>query len=214
MEHTVTSALPNDITNVYADGKLYVQDFFRLACINATTGVKIWDQWLGHNWHGGPVYANGKIYAASELETAYVLNANTGAKLDDYGWGDFCWTSPAIYDNMLYWGTLGMKVYCFEQGPYGELVQYSTPTPNPTTTPTPAPTPSLSSSPAQSATPQPTATPTQASTATPVATKTPTQTATPQPSEGISTETLLIAGAAVVIIVAVIAAALVLRKRR
>ncbi len=124
MEHTVTAALPNDITNVYADGKLYVQDFFRLACIDAKTGVKLWDQWLGHNWHGGPVFANGKIYAASELMALYVIDANTGAKLDDYAWGDFCWSSPAVYDNKLYWGTLGMKVYCFEQGPYGIVSVY------------------------------------------------------------------------------------------
>ncbi len=64
-------------------------------------------------------------------------------------------------------------------------------------------------------------TPTPAFTSTPSATQTPAPTAfspsptvAPTPGTGISTETLLIAGAAVVIIIAVIAAALVLRKRK
>jgi hypothetical protein len=65
---------------------------------------------------------------------------------------------------------------------------------------------------------QPTATPAQ--TTTPTATIAPTTTVSasptvaPTPGTGISTETLLIAGAAIVIIIAVIAAALVLRKRK
>lgn len=124
MSHSVTSALPNDITNVYANGKLYVQDFFRIACLDASTGEKLWDQWLGHNWHGGPIYADGKIYVASDVKSLYVLNAETGQKLDNYGWPDFCWSSGAIYDNKLYWGTLGMKFYCFEEDSRGNLVTY------------------------------------------------------------------------------------------
>ena len=62
----------------------------------------------------------------------------------------------------------------------------------------------------------PTQTPAQ--TTTPTTTVTPTASASPTvaptPGTGISTETLLIAGAAVVIIIAVVAAALVLRKRK
>ncbi len=62
----------------------------------------------------------------------------------------------------------------------------------------------------------PTSTPTQtvAPTSTPSATVSASPTVAPTPGTGVSTETLLIAGAAVVIIIAVIAAALVLRKRK
>jgi outer membrane protein assembly factor BamB len=215
MASTITGALPNDITNVYANGKLYVQDFFRLACLNATTGVKLWDQWLGHNWHGGPVFANGKIYAASELMACYVLDANTGAKLDDYSWGDFCWSSPAVYDNKLYWGTLGMKVYCFEQGPYGELVSYKTPTPSPTPIPT-TPLPSPAQTPIQTATPQPTPYPTNTPTPTPViTTPPPTSTATsPQPTTFTLSNEMFIAIGVGIVVVVVIAAAVMMLKRR
>jgi hypothetical protein len=51
-------------------------------------------------------------------------------------------------------------------------------------------------------------------TSTPIVTISASPTVAPTPGTGLSTETLLIAGAAVVIIIAVIAAALVLRKRK
>lgn len=66
--------------------------------------------------------------------------------------------------------------------------------------------------------PQPTATPSMTAaptvTVAPTGTIAPSPTVAPTPGTGLSTETLLIAGAAVVIIIAVIAAALVLRKRK
>jgi hypothetical protein len=70
----------------------------------------------------------------------------------------------------------------------------------------------------QAAPTTPVVTSSPAATATPAATETPIATASPsaivEPGTGISTETLLIAGAAAVIVIAVAAAALVLRKRK
>ncbi len=60
----------------------------------------------------------------------------------------------------------------------------------------------------------PTATVVPTATVAPTLTVSPSPTVAPTPGTGVSTETLLIAGAAVVIIIAVIAAALVLRKRK
>lgn len=183
----VTGALPNTLTPVYANGKLYVQDFFRLACLNASTGERIWDQWLGHSVHGGPLYANGKVYVASEIKSLYILDAETGQKLDSYAWQDFCWSSPAIYDNKLYWGTLGMKFYCFEQGQIGKIIQFDSNSPT-----------------------TPTATPTSQS-------PNPTNTISPSPngnsSQSLSNEVLIALGA-VVLIIAVLVAATLLRKRK
>ncbi len=68
--------------------------------------------------------------------------------------------------------------------------------------------------PAPVATSTPTAVPTQAPTVAPTQAPTASPTVAPTPGTGISSETLLIAGAAFVIIIAVIAAALVLRKRK
>ncbi|MCW4015853.1 MAG: PQQ-binding-like beta-propeller repeat protein [Candidatus Bathyarchaeota archaeon] len=127
-EHIITAALPYDITPVYVDGKIYIMDFFSILCRNATNGDLIWSQYLGHNWHGGPLYADGKIYVASELQVCYVLNAETGEKLDFADWQAFCWSSPCIYDNKLYWGTVDWLLFCYEQTPYGETTYYGTTT--------------------------------------------------------------------------------------
>ncbi len=35
--------LPNTVTPAYANGKVYVQEYFAIACLNATTGEKIWN---------------------------------------------------------------------------------------------------------------------------------------------------------------------------
>jgi outer membrane protein assembly factor BamB len=63
-------------------------------------------------------------------------------------------------------------------------------------------------------TPTATQTPSQTQTPAPTTTVSASPTVAPTPGTGVSTETLLIAGAAVVIIIAVVAAALVLRKRK
>jgi outer membrane protein assembly factor BamB len=119
-------ALMNAITPVYSNGKIYVQDFFRLACLNATDGEKIWDLWLGHSMHGDPVIADDKIYVASDLKVMWSVDVDTGEKFGFWQWDDLCASAACIYDNKLYWGTLGKKVFCFEQLPYGEVTNYAT----------------------------------------------------------------------------------------
>jgi hypothetical protein len=73
---------------------------------------------------------------------------------------------------------------------------------------TSAPAPQVTSTPTSTLSPQATSTPTTTSTASA------SPTVAPTPGTGISTETLLIAGAAIAIIIAVIAVAFVLRKRK
>ncbi|MDH5691071.1 MAG: PQQ-binding-like beta-propeller repeat protein, partial [Candidatus Bathyarchaeota archaeon] len=113
-------SLPNTVTPAYANGRVYVHEYFSLACVNATTGEKIWSTWLAREQLGGPIYADGKIYVSSELKAFWVLDALTGEKYDFYTWDDFCWSNPCVYAGNLYWGTAGKKVFCFEQAPYGE----------------------------------------------------------------------------------------------
>ncbi|MFB3888389.1 MAG: PQQ-binding-like beta-propeller repeat protein [Candidatus Bathyarchaeia archaeon] len=213
-EEATTGALPNDITPVYANGRLYVQDFFRLACVNATNGKKIWDQWLGHSVHGGPLYADGKVYVASELKAMWVLNAETGEKYDSYTWDHGCWSSPCVYDGKLYWGNLGMMVYCFEQAPYGVLTYSGKPQAEPLPAQTQTPAPASTPTPIPIATPAATQTPPPA----PIATATPVPTATPLPAvepSAAASNTVLYVGIAVIVIVVVIAAvAVVLRRRK
>ncbi len=127
---TNAGSLPNTVTPAYANGRVYVHEYFSIACLNATTGEKIWSTWLAREQLGGPIYADGRIYVSSELKVFWVLDALTGEKYDFYAWDDFCWSNPCIYAGNLYWGTAGKKVFCFEQASYGETIYYGTaPTP-------------------------------------------------------------------------------------
>ncbi|MCW4015667.1 MAG: PQQ-binding-like beta-propeller repeat protein [Candidatus Bathyarchaeota archaeon] len=116
-----SGGMSNTITPIYLDGKVYVQDFFSLGCLNATTGEKLWAVWLAHSVHGDPTYADGKIYVASDMKVMWSVNAETGEKYDFVAWNDICLSAGCIYDNKLYWGTTGNKIYCFEQPSYGTV---------------------------------------------------------------------------------------------
>jgi len=133
--------MQNDITPAYRDGKLYVQSFFSLACLNVSDGTELWTAWGAHAVHGDPVIAFDKVYFASDQKVMYCIDAETGEKLDYVEWEDICYSAPCVYDGKLYWGTAGMNLFCFEDEPYGETTKYPLPTPIPTPTSTPAPTP-------------------------------------------------------------------------
>ncbi len=119
-----SGGMQNDITPAYADGKVYVQSFFSLACLDASNGTKLWEVWGAHAVHGDPIIAFGKVYFASDFKVMWSIDADTGEKIDFIKWDDTCYSGGCIYDNKLYWGTAGMKLYCFEDEPYGETTYY------------------------------------------------------------------------------------------
>jgi len=137
--YTITSGgMLNDVTPAYANGKLYVQAFFSLACLDASNGTKLWDAWGAHAVHGDPIIAFDKVYFASDLKVMWSIDANTGEKIDFINWGDITYSGGCIYDNKLYWGTTGMKLYCFEDEAYGETTYYRA-EPEPPQPPEPVP---------------------------------------------------------------------------
>jgi outer membrane protein assembly factor BamB len=185
----------------------YFSDFFHFTCVNATNGKLIWTTYLTREHFGLPAYADNKIFMPADTFGIYVCDATTGAKLAYFDAGAQVRSSPAIYDSKVYFGSNSWNVYCFAQASAG-TTYIGNPLPSPSLSPIVQPT----ASPIPVATPAPTTTPI----VTPIPTTVP-PTASPSataPTAGISTETLLIAGAAVVIIIVVIAAALVLRKRK
>ncbi len=183
-------------------------DFYHMTCVNASNGKMIWTSYLSREHFGLPSYADGKIYVPSDTFGLYVIDAFSGVKLDYFEAGAMVRSSPAVYESKVYFGCLNWNVYCVSQIMTG-TTYYGNPSPSPSPSPIVQPT----ASPIPVVTPMPTTTPI----VTPIPTATVAPTASPSiaaPTAGISTETLLIAGAAVVIIIAVIAAALVLRKRK
>jgi outer membrane protein assembly factor BamB len=119
---------------LYADGLVYVTDFFSLVAIdplantgnfNATYGNVTWSTFLAREIYSSPTYALGKVYVASEQMALYVLDAKTGEKLSFYEMGTQVQSSPSLYNGRLYVGGFNWNVYCFEDANWGTQSQPS-----------------------------------------------------------------------------------------
>ncbi|MCW3997801.1 MAG: PQQ-binding-like beta-propeller repeat protein, partial [Candidatus Bathyarchaeota archaeon] len=111
---------------LYANGKVYITDFFTLVAldptrntgkIDATTANITWTQFLAREIYGSPAYSLGKVYANSEQMALYVLDAETGEKLSFTELGTQSISSPALYNTRLYIGGFDNYVYCYEEAP-------------------------------------------------------------------------------------------------
>lgn len=210
-----TGGIMQLVSPLYEYGKIYINDFYGICCLNAATGEQVWYTYLSReDLAQGLAYSYSRIYSVNELGVVYVLDALTGNKTSFYQLGNSqMHSAPSLYGGNLYVGNQGWTLYCLaDASVLYSAAQVEVPSSTPTPTPTVAPTPT----PAQTATTVPTAAPTPTPVAivqpTPVATSSPTPTPT-QTASGSDT-TLYIAIAAVVIIVVVAAAALLLRKRK
>jgi outer membrane protein assembly factor BamB len=111
---------------LYANGKVYIVDFFNLVCldplantglINAATANVTWTQFLAREIYGSPAYSIGKVYVSSEQMTLYVLDSETGEKLSFTELGTMTISSPSLYNSRLYIGGFDNYVYCYEEAP-------------------------------------------------------------------------------------------------
>jgi len=106
---------PNVDAPLYAYGRLYMNDFYGVTCLNATTGSEIWYQYFSREINNmGITYTYGRVYVANELGVIYVLDAVTGAKLSYHEFGTVqLHCSPVPYNGNLYIGSSDFYMYCF-----------------------------------------------------------------------------------------------------
>jgi outer membrane protein assembly factor BamB len=204
---------------IYKYGKVYLNDYYGVSCLNATDGTRLWYTYLNReNLAQSLTCSYGRIYTVNEARMIYVLDAQTGAKLSYYDqFGSQTHSAPTPYNGFLYIGCYDWNLYCFGDA---RLMTAATTesSPEPTSIPTPTETPT--STPEQVATSTPTATPTQTpaptakSTSAATPSPQPTETPTPEPTVSSSDTTLYVAIGIVVVIVVVAAAVLLLRKRK
>jgi eukaryotic-like serine/threonine-protein kinase len=115
------------VSNIlYLNDKIYSPDYFALSCYNATTGAKIWSQWLGREVLVSPSASFGKIYCGNEEGTFRVMDENTGKTLSFYHPGTNMWGSPTLYGGNLYWGALDFTIYCFKEADMDLTAYYPT----------------------------------------------------------------------------------------
>jgi outer membrane protein assembly factor BamB len=97
---------------IYLDGKVFIVDKFDLACLNASTGKKIWNTFTGDEYYVSPSYADGKIYIVTSERNIFIFNAITGEKLDRFILPSASWSSPTPYGGRLYIGDNDWNLYC------------------------------------------------------------------------------------------------------
>jgi outer membrane protein assembly factor BamB len=107
-----------------ANGKVYIgsQDGF-VYCLNASTGAEIWAQVTGYLSTSSPSVVNGRLYIGSD--ELFCLNAETGTIIWDRQPSCF-FSSPAVYNNMIYFCDIDNGVYCYSADYGWPIWQYET----------------------------------------------------------------------------------------
>ena len=95
------------------DGKLYVGTWSGVfCCLDAATGVQLWNYSIGGSTGSSSAVADGKVYFGSDDDNVYCLDAVTGAKIWSYKTGDDVASSPAVADGKVYVGSKDSYLYC------------------------------------------------------------------------------------------------------
>ena len=113
---------------VYVGG--YDDKFY---CLNATTGIQIWNYTTGNEIFSSPAVASGYVYFGSKDDNCYCLNASTGGLVWNYLTGASIYeNSPALALGCIYIGSGDGYLYCFKQGSITSAPVLDAITPNPT----------------------------------------------------------------------------------
>ena len=100
---------------IYLDGKLFIVDKFDIACLNATTGKKIWNTYTGDEFYVSPSYADDKLYIVTSERNIFIFSAINGEKLARFTLPSASWSSPTPYGGRLYIGNNDWNLYCLAE---------------------------------------------------------------------------------------------------
>lgn len=123
---TVNAGTPEQANGVsqscailYQYGRVYLNNYFSISCLNAFTGKELWNTYLAReNVAQGLSYSYGRIYTVNENGVLFVLDSLSGAKLSYYQFamgGAELHSTPTPYNGSLYVGSLDWNLYCFNE---------------------------------------------------------------------------------------------------
>ncbi len=87
--------------------------FYRVLCLNATDGKELWRQFVGRETFGFAVSDPGILYAACEAKSIYTFDQRNGKKLSFYEPPAQSWSSPALWDGLMFIGSQDWAVSCY-----------------------------------------------------------------------------------------------------
>jgi outer membrane protein assembly factor BamB len=126
---------------LYTYGKIFMNDFYGIVCLDATTGNETWYSYLSReNLAQSLAYSYNRIYTVNELGVLYVLDATTGQKISYYEFGNTqLHSAPSLYGGCLYLGAQNWHVYCLGDAKIMNAQDATSPSVSLTPAPTPAP---------------------------------------------------------------------------
>jgi len=99
---------------VVEDGIVYVSSVnHNLYALSATTGEEIWSLNLDGGIASSPLYADGHLYVGTFNHTVFDISVN-GEILAEFEANDWIWSTPVLYENVLYVTDLSGSVYALD----------------------------------------------------------------------------------------------------
>jgi len=111
---------PASSVPVYYKGLIYTVGYWRTQCWNATSGIKLWDYYMGHQTFSSPIIADGidgpKLYIGDEVGAVHAIdisNTSEPQTLSVFATSGTVPGSPAIWERKMYLGWVDWNMYCF-----------------------------------------------------------------------------------------------------
>jgi len=89
------------------------------------TNNTIWTYTTGDAVASSPAVVDGRVYAGSNDNKSYCLDASTGTHIWNYTTGDMVLPSPAIAGGKVYVGSLDAKIYCLDASTGTQIWSYT-----------------------------------------------------------------------------------------
>jgi outer membrane protein assembly factor BamB len=103
-----------DSSPAVVDGRVFIgSNDGHMYCLDALTGVKLWNYTTGDWVVSSPAVADGLLFVGSFDHTFYCLNTSDGRHVWNYTTGGMISASPAIANGIVYVGSLDGAVYAF-----------------------------------------------------------------------------------------------------
>jgi outer membrane protein assembly factor BamB len=96
---------------IYLNGQLFIIDKYDIACLNATTGKKLWSSYSGDELYVSPSYADNQLYVVTSQRHIFIINATDGSKTLAFTTPSASWSSPTPCDGRLFIGCNDWNVY-------------------------------------------------------------------------------------------------------
>ena len=105
----------------YYKGLIYTVGYWRVQCWNLTSGIRLWQVYMGHQTFSSPAIADGidnaKIYVGDEVGAIHVISnitkGLTGVSISAFSSQGLTPAIPAIWERKVYQGFSDWSMYCF-----------------------------------------------------------------------------------------------------